>query len=240
METLAASVASKTPLDGETAAWVGNIGNDLAEKLAAVGLVAVRVKQQTAGLKDFCTSYVESRPEVAANTRRNLLQTTRYLVEHFGADRQLRTITVGDAVQFTSQMRADYASATANRNIGFAKQFFQVAERDELIDQNPFRGVKKGSMENPARMHYVTADQTKQLLDACPDGEWRLIVALARYGGLRTPSEHLALTWADTDWKRERFLVRSPKTGRAGCRCFPNCAHTSTRLSTVPNRVRFM
>jgi len=59
------------------------------------------------------------------------------------------------------------------------------------------------------------------LLDACPDGEWRLIVALARYGGLRTPSEHLALTWADTDWERERFLVRSPKTGPRWVPMFP-------------------
>ena len=41
---------------------------------------------------------------------------------------------------------------------------------------------------------------------------WRLIVALARYGGLRTPSETFALTWADVDWEHNRIRVPSPKT----------------------------
>jgi hypothetical protein len=50
------------------------------------------------------------------------------------------------------------------------------------------------------------------VLAACPDLEWRLIVALSRYGGLRCPSEHQALTWPDIDWERSRFLVTAPKT----------------------------
>src|SRR5262249_16144073 len=48
--------------------------------------------------------------------------------------------------------------------------------------------------------------------DACPDAEWRLIVALARYGGIRVPSELLPLTWADVLWDQGKFRVRSPKT----------------------------
>ena len=39
VETLAASVATKLPLDSETAAWLGNIGDDLSAKLAGVGLI---------------------------------------------------------------------------------------------------------------------------------------------------------------------------------------------------------
>src|SRR5262249_30854877 len=33
-----------------------------------------------------------------------------------------------------------------------------------------------------------------------------------RYGGLRCPSEVLALRWGDIDWERSRFTVRSRKT----------------------------
>ena len=32
-----------------------------------------------------------------------------------------------------------------------------------------------------------------------PDAQWRLLVALARWAGLRIPSEALALTWQDVD-----------------------------------------
>src|SRR5262249_18716284 len=42
--------------------------------------------------------------------------------------------------------------------------------------------------------------------------EWRLIFALSRWGGLRCPSEVLALRWVDVDWERSRFTVRSTKT----------------------------
>ena len=35
-----------------------------------------------------------------------------------------------------------------------------------------------------------------------------------RFGGLRCPSEHLALTWEDMDWEHDRMTVRSPKTER--------------------------
>ena len=40
-----------------------------------------------------------------------------------------------------------------------------------------------------------------------------MLFALSRFGGLRCPSEHLALTWPDVDWERDRFRVDSPKTG---------------------------
>ena len=52
----------------------------------------------------------------------------------------------------------------------------------------------------------------KQVLDACPDAQWRLLFALSRFGGLRCPSEHLGLRWGDVDWERNRITVHSPKT----------------------------
>ena len=60
-----------------------------------------------------------------------------------------------------------------------------------------------------------------------PDIQWRLIFALSRYGGLRCPSEHLALTWADIDWEHSRMTVHATKTehcegdGMRICPIFP-------------------
>ena len=50
------------------------------------------------------------------------------------------------------------------------------------------------------------------MLEACPDAQWRLLFALARYGGLRVPSEISGLQWGDIDWAKGRFTVASPKT----------------------------
>src|SRR5262245_31322728 len=96
--------------------------------------------------------------------------------------------------------------------IGRARQFLKAAVRAKLISANPFDGVKAPGQRNPARMFFVTRDVTQKVLDACPDAEWRLIVALSRYGGLRCPSEHLALRLGDVDWERNRITVHSPKT----------------------------
>ena len=48
-------------------------------------------------------------------------------------------------------------------------------------------------------------------MDVC-NPEWRVIFALARYGGLRTPSETLSLRWQDINWESGRIVVTSPKT----------------------------
>lgn len=43
-----------------------------------------------------------------------------------------------------------------------------------------------------------------------PDAEWKALIALSRYGGLRCPSEHYALRWGDIDWHRGRIRVPCP------------------------------
>ena len=72
--------------------------------------------------------------------------------------------------------------------------------------------VKAPAQVNTARAFYVSREVTERIIAACPDAEWRLIVALARYGGLRTPSETFALTWADVNWAENRIRIPSPKT----------------------------
>jgi integrase len=67
---------------------------------------------------------------------------------------------------------------------------------------------------NKEREFFVDRPMSQKVLDACPDCEWRLLFALSRYGGLRCPSEHLALTWDDVDWEHDRMTVHSPKTKR--------------------------
>ncbi len=99
------------------------------------------------------------------------------------------------------------------RRCGIARQFFRAAVRKRLIPENPFAEMEGVSVRaNRARDFFLTRQDAARVLDACPDAEWRLIFALSRYGGLRCPSETLALRWSDIDWANNRFTVTSRKT----------------------------
>ena len=93
-----------------------------------------------------------------------------------------------------------------------ARQFFNVAIENKLITENPFKGQPVAVRPNPARFYFVTPEMAQSVLDACPDAQWRLIFGLARFGGLRCPSEVLRLKWEDVDFEREQFTVHSSKT----------------------------
>ena len=212
---LVACHASGQPMDRETAAWVAELPPKTHDKLARWGLVAQRgaAAHVPATLLAFLDHYREERPSLKFNTVRNLKQTAARLVGLFGDAKRLDSFTAGDADRFRHHLEAKRLSpATISRELKRAKQFFQAAVRDRLLLENPFGDLKAGPQTNEARMFFVDRATTTKVLDACPDAEWRLIVALCRYGGLRCPSELKPLTWADVDWDRGRFTVTSPKT----------------------------
>lgn len=89
---------------------------------------------------------------------------------------------------------------------------FRDAVARELLSRNPFAGLKGTVGSNRQRDFFIDRLTAAKALEACPDSEWRLLFALSRYGGLRCPSEHLALTWADVNWSEAQRLIRNLKT----------------------------
>jgi integrase len=88
------------------------------------------------------------------------------------------------------------------------------AVAQDWLVKSPARKVPTGSFKNKKSKRKITMDEYRKLLDACPNQEWRSIMALARIGGLRCPSELQQLRWADVDFESRWFLVKSPKTER--------------------------
>jgi integrase len=210
IEALATARRTGTPLDRVTAEWLKHISLDLIRKLARLGLVGAVKAADT--LDAFVRGYIASRTDVKPSTRLAMEQTRDRLMVFFKPDTPLREVTVGDGKRFLIHLRAKYAEATAARTLKRAHQFFSAAVDDELIPKNPFHKIKPGSMRNPGRLFEVTPEMSAKLIEASPDADWRAIIALCRWGGLRCPSEVLKLNWSDVDWDRGRFLVRASKT----------------------------
>ena len=90
---------------------------------------------------------------------------------------------------------------------------FRFAVRKKWMAENPFSEMKGLAVrENRERDRFVARDEIASVLQACPNAQWRLLVTLSRFGGLRCPSEHLALRWGDVDWERSRITIHSAKT----------------------------
>jgi integrase len=139
-------------------------------------------------------------------------QIVRNLTDHFGEDRELATITEGDAEDFKLFLvQEGLASTTVHKRLQFARMFFRAALKRKLIAVNPFSEVTAVAVINADRQYFLKREDAQRLLEAC-DPTWRTIVALCRYGGLRCPSEVLSLRWKDVDWERNQIVVQSPKT----------------------------
>jgi integrase len=213
VEYLAAAVNHGTPLDEETARWVTERDSVMYDKLAAVGLVKQRQPAPLLTVSGFLTEYVSRRVDVKPATREVWRQVEKNLLEHFGEQRDLRTIDETAAEDFKLFLfQEKLASTTISKRLQFARQFFKSAVKRKLIVSNPFAEVASKATIKSDRQQFITREETQRVLENCPNVDWRVIVALSRFGGLRCPSEVLTVKWADIDWERGRFLVHSCKT----------------------------
>lgn len=206
--------------------WLEAIDNRLHARVVRLGLgVEPRKGAAVVTLANLLDRF-DAAAAVKASTRAAYKQTTDSLRAHLGEGTPLASITPAhadtwrkaiaeqvtvkgdDGKETTKQL----APATVAKRVHVARAIFKRAVRWGLIASNPFAELRAGSQSNPDRAYYVDAESIRAILEACPDDEWRAIVALSRFAGLRCPSEIVALRWGDVNWERGRLMVRSPKT----------------------------
>jgi len=205
--------------------WLEAIDDRLHARVAKLGLCEPRKPAETVTLSGLLDRF-KAAATVQASTRAAYKQATDSLRSHFGADTPLAAITNADAdgwrkaIADPVKVKDDegkestkkLAPATVAKRTIIAKGIFRKAVRWGLIPASPFADLRSGSQSNPDRAHYVAVETVQAILDACPDDQWRAIVALSRFAGLRCPSEIALLRWGDVNWERGRLMVRSPKT----------------------------
>ncbi len=223
VEVIVSCAAADLALDPRTADWLGRLSEAWYAKLVAAELVVSReaTPAEKLTLGTFLRDYIHGRTDVKAFTAAKYETARRALVAHFGEHRPLASITPGDADAF----RRAYAQGThrddgtfkqrsentVRKIIAAGKLFFRGAVRLRLLRENPFADQKATILANPKRLAFIDAATIRKVMDAAPNDEWRLVIALARYGGVRVPSE-LGLRWDDVNWGAGKLRIRSPKT----------------------------
>jgi integrase len=202
-----------------TSRWLAEIGDDMRAKLVKHGLARPRQAAPVVTIYALIERF-KDRPkwrDKKPSTHLAYEHGFRHILAFFGSHRGVETVTETDAEDMLGYLLepkpagAGLAKASAYRMTDTASMLFRFARRSRLIAANPFDEVKRGVLASEHKA-FIDAATATLVIDAMKDSQWRLLVALARWGGLRVPSEPKLLRWQDIDWERNRFTVHSPKT----------------------------
>ena len=212
VDSLICAAKAATPPSAETTIWLSKIDEPVRRVLISAGLVTNTDRPNTiAELVDY---QIARRTDLRDSTLLTWRACRQYLISFF-REQRIEAITPGDVEEFRVWLAStDLAQATASKRTKQARQFFQFAVKKKWIESNPFADVRCPTEVNSARAFFVTREVSDQIVEQLPTNEWRLIFALARYGGLRVPSEIERLTWDHVHWDDGILLVESPKTER--------------------------
>jgi integrase len=224
VEALAASAIAGSVPPERVATWLDSIGPELTEKLVNFGLLTQKAVRHSMVAVEFFEACIAERTDVSTSTRKQMRSAVKYWRQHHQPGVRLDDYTRHDALSFSRKLVAGgIAESTAQQMIYKSKGFFAAAIDAELIARNPFERVtiKQKHAADKYNPEFISRETIDRVLRKCPDTEWRLLVALARYAGLRMPSESDVLTWDDVDFEAGEIIVRSPKTGTRIVPLFP-------------------
>lgn len=211
LEAILAAKKVGLPMPQECAEWLGSLPPAIYDQLAATGLVPPKPRLTVA---DYVADWIEEKRKLGVKpaTITALSVGIAKLREMFGS-RPLDSIRPEDALAYLDRLIADGLSkATISRRIKYARSFFSSALEHGLTKENPFRRIRVSAGDISPRRIYIPVEVIEKVIEACPNVHWRLLVALARFGGLRVPSEPFSLRWQHVDWESRLLTVPSPKT----------------------------
>jgi len=215
---LAAKILNQTP-NTETLLWLNGLPPLTYERLAARGLAPRRnIDPHGLRLRNFLEKYREQRRQegLSEASLDKISKTSALLTAFFGEQTPIEQITPDAAKDWRASLyrgerKKHRSEATVRGHCRDAKKMFNDAVERELIARNPFAKLKSAAVSG-TEDRYVTPEEAERILECCPNLQWRVLFGLARWAGLRCPSETHSLTWRDVDWERGRLTVYAPKT----------------------------
>ena len=233
VDNILSARASGLTLERATAEWVGQLQGPIRERLETLGLIEASKRTGSLTLVGYMTEHIRKRSDIAASTKRIFCRSLHFAQQFFGDAKRLSEVTNGNVKDFGRWLREPgrknetegLAENTARKMTDKLKTVFNAAVDDEILARNPFSGVPTTIQSNEEKQVFVDADTVRTVIANAPDPELAGIIALARFGGLRTPSEFRHLKHGDfsLDGEIPTFTIFCQKT-----------AHTGKKTRTAP------
>ena len=221
VENLLSAQAMGVSVGSETARWLTEIPDQLHRKFSDKKFVPPRRVVGTLG--EVIPKIIKERSvDVATATAEIWGQSRESLYRYFCEDKQIDKITEDEAKEFCRWL-AKHGSlkqsgalkpSNVSKRMEHVIAFFHILVDKGDIPRNPFVGLAKKVDTDDARNKYIDEETILKIMEYAPDAEWRLMIALWRFAGLRAASEVLSLKWEDILWDQKMIMVPSPKTKR--------------------------
>lgn len=219
VEGLLSALHSGRAIDKVTQSWLDCIDAKSRKRLEAKGLLD---SGTIATISQLC-DYVIERAEVSERTLAKYQDAKANLVSYFGASRCIFQITPGDADEFVAWLKkfgkrptpGPLSQFTVSKRVEQVKLYFNAAVRKRWLAESPFDGITVPAIAASDRKAFISSETVAKVMSAA-DPELRLIIAMARYLGLRTPSETWPLKWEWVNWEEGTIAILDSKRQRHG------------------------
>ena len=206
--------------------WVTSLAASHRDQLAGIGLV----KQYDLGITvdelvaKFLEHY-ENRPDIKANTKRAMRQSLTHRIPKFLKAHRVRDLepmrpdempnatatfspdTESVFQKVNSWQREHYALSSWSRANGRMREVGNWAVARGICKFNPFVIMPTPEQVNETRNEYVPREWVLDVMANCLDADTRLLLALGRFAGLRTPSECRRMKPDHVDWDGLKLTV---------------------------------
>lgn len=211
VDELVVAIETGAPLAKSSFAWLSSATDDLRHRFESAGLIEPDARLTLGELFDRYER--EELDDKKETTVRNKLQAARRFFTFTSRDERVEDFDRLRAADYATWLSKRVAEATRAGAIRDVRRVFNWAKERELVDDNPFDNVVRGSFKNKTRERFVSLEDFDKMLDAAASQELRALLALYRVGGLRK-EEALRVEWKDVNFAAGRLLVHSPKTER--------------------------
>ena len=166
--------------DKAVANWLSVAPAELQEKLAKVGLINVTKAKTCKELWETCLKH---KTDIKPGTLRWYRLSQQIFFETFSPSEPIEKMTAERLFEWKASLFDKYATASVAGHVKVAKMVFEWAFDQDWLPKNPMKKIPNGSFVNRDNDRIISVEDYAKLLEACPNQEWRTIIALARIGG---------------------------------------------------------